>query len=168
VQLTAVLSVLDAMQAVGCRCWVGGGWGVDALVGRQTRAHRDLDLAFDASFEGPAVAALEALGYEIETDWRPVRVELVATGARWVDLHPVVLDDRDDGVQAGFDGAVFTYPASARVTGQLGGRPVPCLSIAKQLELHRGYVPRAVDLEDLALLLALTAGDGAEQDAADL
>ncbi|MDH4308687.1 MAG: amino acid transporter [Acidimicrobiia bacterium] len=37
----AVLSVLDLLD----EAWVDGGWGVDALVGRQTRRHLDLDLA---------------------------------------------------------------------------------------------------------------------------
>lgn len=150
-----VLRVLDALAATGCRCWISGGWGVDALVGRQTRTHRDLDLGFDAGAEGSVVEALGALGYQVETDWRPVRLELVAPGSRWVDLHPVVLDADGDGVQAGFDGAVFRSPATERVVGRLGGREVVCLSIAKQLELHRGYPSRVVDLHDVALLETL-------------
>ena len=28
----------------GMRCWVVGGWGVDALLGRQTRPHKDMDV----------------------------------------------------------------------------------------------------------------------------
>lgn len=32
-----VHTVLDALATVGCRSWIGGGWGVDALVGHQTR-----------------------------------------------------------------------------------------------------------------------------------
>jgi lincosamide nucleotidyltransferase A/C/D/E len=152
VELGEVLRVLDALEAIPCRFWVGGGWGVDALVGRQTRLHRDLDLALDADREAEVLAALEALGYVVETDWRPVRVEMAASGERWVDLHPVVLGSDDDGVQAGLDGVVFSYPASARVTGHLGGREVACLSVAKQLEFHSGYEPRPADLHDLALL----------------
>ena len=35
---------------------VNGGWGVDALVGRQTREHGDLDVFVDAVFTHPAVA----------------------------------------------------------------------------------------------------------------
>ena len=40
-----VTTVLDALDQARVRHWVGGGWGVAALTGRQTRAHRDLDLA---------------------------------------------------------------------------------------------------------------------------
>jgi hypothetical protein len=43
--------------------------------------HRDLDLALDVRNETVALRALERRGYRVETDWRPVRVELVLRGA---------------------------------------------------------------------------------------
>jgi lincosamide nucleotidyltransferase A/C/D/E len=152
--------VLDALASAGCPAWVGGGWGVDALVGRQTRRHRDLDLAVDARCGTAALAALEELGYGLETDWRPVRFELSAPGERWVDLHPVVLDDQGNGVQAGLDGTTFRYPADCFVSGQIGGRTVGCLSVAQQLEFHSGYRPREIDLADIAILRQLAEPDG--------
>lgn len=151
----AVHAVLDALASVGCRAWVAGGWGVDALVGRQTRRHRDLDLAIDAGAEPAALRALAERGYVIETDWRPVRVELAAPGERWVDLHPVLLDENGNGTQSDLDGGVFTYPADCFVTGTIAGRAVGCLSIEQQLTFHSGYQPRDVDLADIALLRAL-------------
>jgi lincosamide nucleotidyltransferase A/C/D/E len=44
-----VIDVLDALEAESVHHWVAGGWGVDILVGSQTRAHRDLDLAVDTA-----------------------------------------------------------------------------------------------------------------------
>ncbi|MGZ4382041.1 MAG: nucleotidyltransferase domain-containing protein, partial [Gaiellaceae bacterium] len=41
---TDVLEVLAALGEAGVRASLEGGWGVDALVGRQTREHEDLDL----------------------------------------------------------------------------------------------------------------------------
>ena len=41
----AILAALDARDA---EVWVGGGWGVDALLGEQTREHSDLDLWLNA------------------------------------------------------------------------------------------------------------------------
>jgi lincosamide nucleotidyltransferase A/C/D/E len=150
-----VLPILDQLRAAGCRVWVGGGWGVDALVGRQTRPHRDLDLAIDASDEATAIAVLTALGFRVETDWRPVRVELAAPGARWVDLHPVVFAEDGSGNQADLDGGTFSYPAACFVTGVIAGRVVPCLSVDQQIAFHAGYEPRDVDLADLRQLQAL-------------
>lgn len=39
-----VMAILDELDRRGVRFVVVGGWGVDALVGEQTRLHRDLDL----------------------------------------------------------------------------------------------------------------------------
>jgi len=74
--------VLAALDAVGLRAFVAGGWGVDALIGRQTRVHRDLDLALDlthATLER-ALSALKTLDYCVEPtgdrpgwSWLPVR-----------------------------------------------------------------------------------------------
>ena len=89
----AVIQVLDALDEADVRYWVGGGWGVAALAGRQTRHHRDLDLAVDARDLARCLESGARLGYAAETDWLPVRIELSAPGDRWVDVHPVEFDE---------------------------------------------------------------------------
>lgn len=143
-----VLRVLALLE----RAWVAGGWGVDALVGEQTREHRDLDLALDARHEAAALEALARIGYAIETDWRPARVELAAADERWVDLHPVTFDAHGHGRQPDFDGGHFDYPPECFVTGRIGGATVRCLSAEQQRRFHAGYALRDVDRHDLALL----------------
>jgi lincosamide nucleotidyltransferase A/C/D/E len=155
--LREVLRVLDDLAEAGCAVWVAGGWGVDALVGRQTRLHRDLDLAVDARNETVALRVLGRRGYRVETDWRPVRVELIAEGSGWVDVHPVVFDASGYGCQADLGGGQFDYPPEAFDQGSLGGVRVPCLSRDQQLLFHTNYEPRAIDLHDLALLEHLTS-----------
>jgi lincosamide nucleotidyltransferase A/C/D/E len=63
--LAEVMRVLRALEAAGVRYWLEGGWGVDALAGRQTRPHRDLDIDLDihldATQEALAVSVLEKL-----------------------------------------------------------------------------------------------------------
>src|SRR6266700_6998743 len=39
-----VLEIVDLLERVGVEPWVNSGWGVDALLGEQTRPHEDLDL----------------------------------------------------------------------------------------------------------------------------
>jgi lincosamide nucleotidyltransferase A/C/D/E len=151
--------VLDDLRAAGFdRVWVGGGWGVDALVGRQTRPHRDLDLAVDVTSRtlDQVVESLAGRGYRVETDWRPVRVELAAPGARWVDVHPLTFDQHGVGHQANVAGLQpFRYPPSGFARGLIDGRAVGCLSVAQQLAFHSGYAPRDHDVADIALLHAL-------------
>ena len=60
-----VLAVLGALEAAGIPAWIGGGWGIDALVGEQTRRHDDLDLAFRAEDEARLPAVLRrSEGYQ--------------------------------------------------------------------------------------------------------
>ncbi|HEY0217090.1 MAG TPA: phosphotransferase, partial [Cellulomonas sp.] len=151
-QQAEVLAVLRDLSAAGCRVWVAGGWAVDVLVGRQTRSHRDLDLAVHAEDEAPTVRVLEDRGYRVETDWRPVRVELARPGGGWVDLHPVDFDDAGNGRQAQLEGGGFDYPRSAFTSGLLAGVEVACLSFAQQVAFRRGYELRPVDLHDLRAL----------------
>ena len=106
----------------------GCGWGVTALAGRQTREHRDLDLAVDAEDLGCCLRVLGQLGYAAETDWLPVRIELRAPGARWVDVHPVNFGADGQGRQPDLDGGHFDYPPTAFTTGSINGRLVNCLS----------------------------------------
>jgi lincosamide nucleotidyltransferase A/C/D/E len=133
-----VIVVLDMLDRAGVRHWVGGGWGVAALVGRQTREHRDLDLAVDVEDLERSWQVLGQLGYAAETDWLPVRMELRASGGRWVDVHPVHFDEDGHGRQPDLDGGHFDYPPAAFTTGSIGGHLVPCLSAQQQRRFRTG------------------------------
>ncbi|BEP14960.1 hypothetical protein acdb102_32710 [Acidothermaceae bacterium B102] len=149
--------VLDVLDTLADRpTWVVGGWGVDALLGRQSRPHRDLDLLVRAEQLDEVVGSLTALGYVVETDWLPVRVELAGTGG-WVDVHPVVFDDAGNGRQDNGAGDYYRYPADDFVTGIIAGRTVGCVSAELQLAVHTGYEPREIDLLDIAVLQDLLA-----------
>lgn len=153
---TEVGRVLQVLGLVGCRFWVEGGWGVDALVGRQTRPHRDLDLDVDAASEPEVIAALRNLGYEIETDWRPNRVELGNPDRGWVDLHPLLLAPDGSARQAALGGGFHEFPPSYFATGRLHGTVVPCLSAQAQRAFRKGYQLRPQDHHDLSVLDQLT------------
>jgi lincosamide nucleotidyltransferase A/C/D/E len=151
-QVEEVVEVLEARVTRGVRSWVCGGFGVAVLAGRVTREHRDLDLLVDAEDLHGALTCLQDRGYAVETDWLPVRVELVRSGRAWVDLHPVVFAADGSGRQAGPDGTWYDYPAAAFTTGSLNGRGVACVSVDAQLRAHTGYPLRSKDEHDLAEL----------------
>jgi lincosamide nucleotidyltransferase A/C/D/E len=142
-------SILGTLRAAGVPAWVVGGWGVDALVGRATRRHRDLDLLVDRAEAPRACRALEAAGFgrievtasHVSGALMPDRIELQDAGGHLIDLHPVDLafwpPDR---------------PGEGLVTGRLSGRPVPCVDAALQETGRRGYALADTDRRDLALL----------------
>lgn len=39
-----VISLYQLLLANGIQAWITGGWGIDALLGKQTRPHKDLDV----------------------------------------------------------------------------------------------------------------------------
>jgi lincosamide nucleotidyltransferase A/C/D/E len=148
-----VLSILAVLGDAGTGTWIGGGWGIDALIGRQTRQHRDLDLMHRASQEPAVVAALADAGFVQTLDWRPVRFVLTDPEGRQIDLHPLVFASDGSAVQASPDpGRPFVYPASCFVTGTILGSVVPCLSARQQVYFHQGYQPADHDRHDMAQL----------------
>jgi lincosamide nucleotidyltransferase A/C/D/E len=154
--LAEALRVLDAIRATGCRFWLEVGWGFDALVGSQTRPHRDVDVDFDAAFEKPVLSCLKELGYWIETDWRPNRVELVAPGRGRVDLHPLLIDETGDARPAALDGGWDEFPSTWFAHGSLNGTQIPCVTAQAQRAFRTGYELRAVDHHDLGQLDRIT------------
>ena len=55
--------LLDALAERGIDVRLDGGWGVDALLGRQTREHNDLDLFSERRDEDALVALLRERGF---------------------------------------------------------------------------------------------------------
>jgi hypothetical protein len=127
---TRVLEILEALDEAGLRTVMLGGWGVDALVGRELRKHSDLDLALEDAELDRAVETLSGLGYK---RWNsdddaaalgplmPKRTVSCRDGAlRVVDLHGAGLAALD--VRAGL----------------IGTREVFCISAGQQLESQVG------------------------------
>jgi lincosamide nucleotidyltransferase A/C/D/E len=151
-EASEVLRVLEALGAAGVRAGVTGGWGVDALLGRQTRTHGDVDLGVASDAVDTAIVVLRSLGYAINVDERPARVVLDGPDGN-VDLHPIAMQPSGAGVQTGFNGQTFEYPPdSLEAEGEIGGRLVRCATPALQAAFHRGYQPKEHDRLDMAAL----------------
>ncbi|WP_217237633.1 nucleotidyltransferase domain-containing protein [Streptomyces sp. AC555_RSS877] len=148
-----VLFVLALLRRAKVDVWIGGGWGIDALLGEQTRDHRDLDLMHRQDQEATATAALSAAGFAESLDWRPIRFVVTAPDGREIDLHPLVFAGDGSAEQASPEpDRPFTYPSSCFVTGTIKGVPVPCLSAGQQVSFHQGYEPSERDRHDMAQL----------------
>lgn len=160
-----VVRAAGAVTGAGVACLVAGGWGVDALLGRQTRHHDDLDLVVERFPDDlPAArAALEALGYRYRRTERadfvmPERCVL-EDGRRRHRVDLVSMDwPRLEAALAAARGGPVVLPDAARATGVVGGATVACLSAGVQRILHPDGAWRPVDHHDMALLDALAGG----------
>jgi lincosamide nucleotidyltransferase A/C/D/E len=158
-----VLWILDALEGAGVPCVIGGGWGVDALVGRQTRRHHDLDLVlleFERD-EPRARSALELLGFRqvlhwhASTRWMPSRSVMDDGAGRCIDL--VNLETAQVATMLGHGDPVAELSSadghsSLFVSGIVGGRLVVCLSAEAQLLLHTRFDLRTHHKRDANLL----------------
>ena len=157
-----VLAVIEWLEHCGAVYQVNGGWAVDALVGRQTRVHRDLDVFLDETAVPRLVDWLTERGYTREADELPGRVEL-RRGEHAVDVHPMTVDAEGNGVQRGSGDVVFVHQAADRTRARVAGRPVTVARVERLIELRRRYRHRDVDAHDLAQLRrvqAAAAGEG--------
>lgn len=148
-----VLSVLSVLREAGADVVIAGGWGIDALIGEETRGHQDLDLLHRHEQEPALVAALTAAGYAQTLDRRPVRFVLSHPSGLEIDLHPLRFAPDGSATQSSLEPQEpFRYPAECFVTGTIAGTPVRCISAHQQVEFHHGYDPREADLHDMAQL----------------
>jgi len=148
-----LVALLELFDAAGIFVWLDGGWGVDALLGEQTREHDDLDLVLAADDVARIVGVLEANRYDVAKGRLPTCIVLLDPEGRQIDLHPVAFDDSGDGIYAMEEGGTWPYPARGfKGTGSVLGRAVRCLTPEVQVLCHAGYELDDDDRRDLAAL----------------
>ena len=143
--------LLDRLREAGVRTWLDGGWGVDALLGAQTRLHSDLDLVVVRPDLEVVQDVLWVLRFEVLRDWLPNAIAYVDLAGRQVDLHPVDPAPDGGGDQIQLDGE-SRWHYSAPVPGVIGARTVLCCPVEDQVSCHLGYQPRKSDFQDLRRL----------------
>jgi lincosamide nucleotidyltransferase A/C/D/E len=147
------VSLIDALEAAGVQVWVDGGWGVDALLARQTRAHDDLDLVVSLADVPKLKDVFAKLGFVALGGGAPMSFELLDSDGRQVDVHPVTFDDQGGGVYLARSGEKWVYPAAGfKGTGSILGRKVQCLTPEVQVLCHTGYELDADDRADMHAL----------------
>ena len=99
------MQVVAALRGAGVAVWIDGGWGVDALVGKQTREHDDLDGVIALGDARDAQAALAPLGFVLTETELPTRFVVRDAADRRVDFHTVTFDEEGGGVQQLQDGS---------------------------------------------------------------
>ena len=152
VKAATVLELLGILGNSRIDSWVDGGWGVDALLGRETRPHDDLDLVVALEQVDRIREVLGRRGFVVAADELPVRFVLSHPELGRVDFHTVTFDADGGGVQPQPSGTTFRYPAEGFVWGLIGDRPVRCISAEIQVLCHLGYEPKQKDVHDMGLL----------------
>jgi lincosamide nucleotidyltransferase A/C/D/E len=118
-----VISLYIQLKNQEVKIWIDGGWAVDALLGKQTRPHRDLDIAIQWKDVLRLRQFLELQGYKQIKEDNKWNFVLADNQGHEVDVHAFVFDDQGNVV----DG--IEYPtASLTGTGTIDDQTVRCIS----------------------------------------
>ena len=151
-----LITVINLMEASGILYWIDGGWGVDILAGKQTRTHRDIDINFDAQHTEKILDILFQHRYKIDTDQRPVRIELYSDKLGYLDIHPFVLNEDGTAKQADLEGGWYEFEKDYFGDADFEGITIPCISLKGQIIFHSGYELREKDKHDITVLKGLS------------
>lgn len=144
--------VVEFVQLLGqhhLKVHIDGGWGVDALLGKQTRTHSDLDIALQHKDVPQVRALLEARGYQDvpRNDTRDCNFVLGDEEGHLVDFHSFTFDS---------DGKLIfgvPYPLESLTgTGSINGQPIHCISPEWMVKFHTGYPLDENDYKDVKAL----------------
>jgi lincosamide nucleotidyltransferase A/C/D/E len=144
--LPDVLAFLDLVDDLGVAVWLDGGWGVDALLGEQTRRHEDLDIVIEARHSPTLAQHLALRGFRPvpRDDIAPWNFVLGDDHGREIDFHVV---EFTAGGDARLGPSECYPPGSLEGYGAVGARTVRCVAPAWAVRFHTGY---AVDEQDWA------------------
>jgi lincosamide nucleotidyltransferase A/C/D/E len=146
------LEVLGALQRAGVRCWLDGSWGLDALVGEQTRSHRDVDILIAGPDLDAARRALEGRGFRVALDEAPRRLVMMDDAGREVDM-PTAEPRAGGGLEIAMpDGTTMALPREVLTRGRISGVEVPALSADVHARTDFRYPPHDTDLHDIEIL----------------
>jgi lincosamide nucleotidyltransferase A/C/D/E len=149
-----LVDLMKTIQQSSLEIWLDGGWGVDALLGQQTREHLDVDIIIRTSDVPVLMDALGSMGFEVQDGQVPNSFVLTNGEGLEVDVHSVVFDNNGNGIYRMQNGEDWTYPAEGfEGRGTIDDLPVKCLSARVQVHCHaHGYEPSETDFHDMELL----------------
>ena len=149
-----VVEFYRAMTRLGVDLWIDGGWGVDALLGEQTRPHKDLDIAIDQTNVAALREFLHKRGYrDIKLDEaRSWNFVLGDPNGSEIDVHVIVLDDQGNGIYGPQENGEMYPAASLTGTGNIAGVNVRCISPEWAIKFHSGYQLAEKDFRDVSAL----------------
>lgn len=149
-----VVELYNQLENLGVKIWIDGGWGVDALLGKQTRPHEDVDIVIQQKDLPALRRLLEDQGYtdiprDDTSDWNFV---LGDDQGRLVDLHVIVFDEEKNGIYGPAEQGEM-YPAESLTgRGVIGNQKVRCISAEYMVQFHTGYELKESDYQDVSAL----------------
>jgi lincosamide nucleotidyltransferase A/C/D/E len=144
-----VIEIVQLLNQNHIDFYIDGGWGVDALLGEQTRTHTDLDIAVQHKDVAQIRALLEERGYKDvpRDDTRDCNFVLGDNQGHQIDIHSYTFDSAGNHVYG------VEYPSDSLTgSGSVNGHPVKCISPEWMVKFHTGYKLDENDYHDVKAL----------------
>jgi lincosamide nucleotidyltransferase A/C/D/E len=144
-----VLNVYNLLRDAGITIWIDGGWCVDALLGRQSRDHTDLDIAVSRKHADRLKQLLGSEGYceKVGSDSSAWNYILVNEVDGQIDVHVFDFDEHGNNIYG------IEYPkASLSGKGTINGQEVDCIAAEWMFKFKTAYKPKQKDLQDVTAL----------------
>jgi lincosamide nucleotidyltransferase A/C/D/E len=144
-----VINLYKSLSDNGIDVVIDGGWGIDALLGHQTRPHTDLDIAIQHKDVEKLRGLLSAQGYhEVRrNDSSDYNFVLIDKNGSEVDVHSYTFDANGNNVYG------IAYPAdSLKGVGSINGATVKCIPPEWVIKFHENYEPADKDRQDIKAL----------------
>lgn len=149
-----VLDLYTTLENLDIKIWIDGGWAVDALLGKQTRPHTDLDIAIEHKNLEKLKEYLELQGYTEVLRDEDKKWDLVMgdTKGHEIDVHAFSFDDKGRVIEEE-DWAGYSR-GSLSGFGTIRGYIVLCVSADHLIKTHDGaHRPlKENDYKDIAAL----------------
>ena len=155
-QLNVLREIRSICKSREIRIWIRGGWAIDFLLGRITRAHSDVDLVSLVQYRDELEEALVAAGYEkipvgeFQTDFQKDDVDVSFVFVRYEESGEIVAN--------GFPEWVWRSDALSMKECHLEGISIPVLSphqLLEEKQVHEqgtGRKLRPKDLESMRII----------------
>lgn len=132
------------------KVFLDGGWGVDALLGYQSRAHNDIDIFVEKNDYQNFIEIMKANGfYEIKMEYTTLNHTV------WEDLKNRIIDlhcfEYTDEGEILYDGDCFPVETFSG-KGRIEEIEVSCIEPYSQVMFHLGYEFDENDAHDVKLL----------------
>jgi len=160
-----VIRIYRDLKTHGIQVWLTGGWGIDALLGKQTRSYKDLDVIMLLDDVLRLCELLGRDGYSLKEIWSENRwvtdvhenkiltaFVLHDSDGREFDAHAMRLDDKGDGIPAWEAEGLIVKKNDLGGVGTITGYAIQCLSAESQMSCHSGYELPDAQMRDLMLL----------------
>ncbi len=160
------IKIYKKLTTNGIKVWLTGGWGIDALLGKQTRSHKDLDVIMLLDDVVRMRELLRSEGYVKEELWSENQLATDTNGnetatafvlidreGREFDVHAMTIDDQGNGIPAWKEAKDFIFKRKDLVgVGMIAGVAVQCITAESQITCHTGYELSEKQRNDIELL----------------